>query len=278
MKLCTICGGVLTRNRSVYCSRECFRIGLNAYQRKWRLKRKPLRHGKCVYCGGPYVACQRTQKFCSAECARRVTGAACTKRWYHAHYKPKGRIRSLRCVICGEVFNGPFNSKYCSKRCWRKSPSGKKETARRLEVRRIRYRTDAAYRDRHRRKAVESQMKRYYSDPIIRIKTNLRKRVRILLRNGASGISGLIGCSGSDLRKWLESQFNRWMTWENYGKYWVVDHKIPLAKFNLSDRKQREVACHYTNLQPLTRVKNHEKSDTITDGQLALRIPVTSTH
>jgi hypothetical protein len=49
----------------------------------------------------------------------------------------------------------------------------------------------------------------------------------------------------------MESKFQPGMTWDNRGKEWHIDHIIPLATFNLQDRRQFLVACHYTNLQPL---------------------------
>lgn len=62
------------------------------------------------------------------------------------------------------------------------------------------------------------------------------------------------------------------MNWDNYGTFWVVDHRIPLAAFDLSDVKQAKIACHYTNLQPLTRKKNAEKSDKLVDPQILLPV------
>ena len=51
------------------------------------------------------------------------------------------------------------------------------------------------------------------------------------------------------------------MTWENYGRMgWHMDHIIPLANFDLTDRQQFLEACHYTNLQPLWWQENLMKS------------------
>ncbi|KKL15741.1 hypothetical protein LCGC14_2502560 [marine sediment metagenome] len=50
------------------------------------------------------------------------------------------------------------------------------------------------------------------------------------------------------------------MSWENYGFYgWHIDHIKPLCLFNLSDEKQFNKACHYTNLQPLWAEENLKK-------------------
>jgi len=46
--------------------------------------------------------------------------------------------------------------------------------------------------------------------------------------------------------------------WSHSG--WHIDHIVPLAHFNLSDKEQLMKACHYTNLQPLWAEENFRKS------------------
>jgi len=60
-----------------------------------------------------------------------------------------------------------------------------------------------------------------------------------------------IGCTYEELVVHLEKQFIEVMSWDNYGK-WQIDHIIPLAK---------KGSFHYTNLQPLWKEDNLEKSD-----------------
>ena len=62
--------------------------------------------------------------------------------------------------------------------------------------------------------------------------------------------------SCKECRNYLESKFEDWMTWENYGKYdgspksgWDIDHKIPLSSVNSEEGLIS--LNHYTNLQPL---------------------------
>jgi hypothetical protein len=72
-----------------------------------------------------------------------------------------------------------------------------------------------------------------------------------------------LGCTISELKKHLESKFQLGMTWGNRGKEWHIDHIIPLAQFNLQDRQQFLIACHYTNLQPLWAKDNIVKGKSV---------------
>ncbi len=74
----------------------------------------------------------------------------------------------------------------------------------------------------------------------------------------------LIGCSFGFLRNHLEAQFQPGMTWENRGRQgWHIDHKVPISWFRglLHDPEWQQVACHYTNLQPLWGVENIKKGN-----------------
>jgi len=81
----------------------------------------------------------------------------------------------------------------------------------------------------------------------------------------------LLGCTAAELRKYLESKFESWMTWENYGKRstiksWDIDHIIPCAKFDLQCPVQQHACFHYSNLQPLEHFENIRKRDKIIGG------------
>lgn len=91
-----------------------------------------------------------------------------------------------------------------------------------------------------------------------KLSQNLRNRLRNGIKTG-SFIRDL-GCTIAELKDHLESLFQPGMTWENYGIYgWHVDHKVPLASFDLTDREQFLKACHYSNLQPLWASDNLRK-------------------
>lgn len=66
----------------------------------------------------------------------------------------------------------------------------------------------------------------------------------------------IIGCTKEDFKYYIESKWEYWMNWENYGKYnghfdygWDLDHIIPIS----SAKTEQEIIDlnHYTNFQPL---------------------------
>lgn len=68
---------------------------------------------------------------------------------------------------------------------------------------------------------------------------------------------------------YIESKFESWMTWENYGKYngtinygWDIDHILPLSIAQTEEEIFK--LNHFTNLRPLCSYTNrHVKSDKI---------------
>jgi len=58
----------------------------------------------------------------------------------------------------------------------------------------------------------------------------------------------------------MEAQFDGEMTWDNYGKHWVVDHMTPCKSFDHTNYADVLKCWHYTNLQPLERHANQVKA------------------
>lgn len=72
----------------------------------------------------------------------------------------------------------------------------------------------------------------------------------------------LIGCSFSELRRHLESQFTNGFSWANRSA-WDVDHVIPVSAFLLSDPEEQRWAFNWQNMRPMVRLENQQKSDTL---------------
>lgn len=113
-----------------------------------------------------------------------------------------------------------------------------------------------------RAKHKEYKRERIKSDPIFKLKRTISRRIHHALKDNYKSESTikLLGCTPEEAKKHIESTFEPWMTWENHGFYtWHVDHRIPLASFDLTDPEQLAKACHYTNLQALPAKENLSK-------------------
>lgn len=97
----------------------------------------------------------------------------------------------------------------------------------------------------------------------VHIQTRLTCSLRARFRLKCTKTHILLNCSMDKFKCYLESKFDNTMTWKNYGTYWVIDHVIPLAFFDLSAPQEQYICFHWSNLQPLEKNKNMEKKDKI---------------
>ena len=170
--------------------------------------------------------------------------------------------RSYQCKDCRSLYN--------KRRLFAKT--GREARVPLTKEERRKRQTEAArvYRAEHReevnRRAREGNKARRKVDPGFAIKTQLTNRLGDAVRNGQKAGSGVrdLGCTIEELKAHLESKFQPGMTWDNrghgYGK-WNIDHIMPLAAFDLTNRQHVVLACHYLNLQPLWHEDNMSKGD-----------------
>ena len=94
---------------------------------------------------------------------------------------------------------------------------------------------------------------------------NLRSRLTSLVSGGkkSSHMAELLGCPAEHLRSHLEVQFKGGMTWDNYGKVWHVDHKIPVSAFDVENPAELRTCFHFSNLQPMFADENIRKGGKI---------------
>ena len=101
-----------------------------------------------------------------------------------------------------------------------------------------------------------------------KLNNNMRSRIGTSLKNHSKSRQhweSLVGYTVDQLKKHLEKQFTPEMSWENYGKVWEIDHKIPIAVFNYERPNDIDfrICWSINNLQPLTTFKNRSKQDKI---------------
>lgn len=120
------------------------------------------------------------------------------------------------------------------------------------------------YKQENKKKINLYQNKRYYSDINFKFSRNLRSRFYFALRNNYKHGSAvkMLGCSLEEFKNYFQALFTEGMTWEKVFDGSIhIDHKRPLASFDLSKQEEQEKACHYTNLQPLWAIDNLKKHD-----------------
>jgi hypothetical protein len=94
-----------------------------------------------------------------------------------------------------------------------------------------------------------------------RLKENIRSRINLALKNKSNSSEKLLGCSIEEYIVYLEQQFDQNMNWENYGKYWEIDHKKPISTFDLTKKQEIKECFNYKNTQPLSIDENRKKGN-----------------
>lgn len=147
---------------------------------------------------------------------------------------------------------------------WRTNPDYRKMVVDRRRLHRQNNRDKA-------RAYASSYRKLRRQDPGIRLKQNARSRFWKVMKKvkavqTTDSFNHFIGCSTSFLKQHIEKQFESWMTWDNYGISWQVDHKKPLSHFDLFDPNQARAAFHFSNLKPVSKEYNVSKQDRWVDA------------
>lgn len=115
------------------------------------------------------------------------------------------------------------------------------------------------------KKQYQYNKNRRENDPLYKLTHNIRKNVRnAFKRNGFSKKSKtceILGCTFEEFKQYLESKFEDWMSWSNYGLYngqynygWDIDHIIPVSTATTEEELLK--LNHFSNLQPLCSYTN----------------------
>ena len=92
----------------------------------------------------------------------------------------------------------------------------------------------------------EYYQKRKLVDPLFKLQHNIRTLIRLsIARKGIrknTRTNEILCCSFEEFKLHLESKFEPWMNWDNYGQYngtknygWDIDHIIPTCKATCED-------------------------------------------
>ena len=121
----------------------------------------------------------------------------------------------------------------------------------------------------------EYDKKKLLTCPEYKILKNTRRRVSRMLNekeiSKTTSTIELIGCSISQFKKWLESNFDQHMKWDNYGSYWHIDHVMPCSSFEMENAREQRACFSWENCRPLKGKDNVIKNNKIIQLQLLLQ-------
>ncbi len=116
-----------------------------------------------------------------------------------------------------------------------------------------------------------NERRRKLEDPVYRLRTNISKFVGSKIRKNGS-IQDILPYSIEELKTHLESQFEKWMEWGNWGKYnantwkdnesstwtWQIDHIIPQCQLPYAsvDDENFSKCWALSNLRPRSAKEN----------------------
>ncbi len=187
---------------------------------------------ECKRCGNRSTVPTKRHRYCS-DCRSMAEGTGPSSHYYLSKtHPPKIYGVEVSCGVCGEGFiRRAAAHRFCSPAC--------------LGI--------------HQSRAAK--------EPRNLINNRMRAGMWASIKGKKAGRSWqkLVGYSTADLILHLERQFQRGMTWDNFGD-WHIDHRRPLASFSFTgpDDPEFKEAWALTNLQPLWAQENIAKRARIT--------------
>jgi len=117
---------------------------------------------------------------------------------------------------------------------------------------------------------------RIKNDPLYMVKRSVRNLIKCSLYQRKftknSRTFEILGCSYQEFMEHIESQFEDWMNWDNYGLYngeercgWEYDHIVPISSAQCEEDIIR--LNHYSNIQPLCSYVNRNVKRDIIDWE-----------
>lgn len=112
--------------------------------------------------------------------------------------------------------------------------------------------------------STDFNLNRMKNDTLYKFSSNIRNLIKNSIRSKGyrknTKTEQILGIDIPSFFKYIESKFEPWMNWDNYGDFdgnigkelnhsWSIDHKIPIHTAKDEDEIIR--LNHYTNLQPL---------------------------
>ena len=129
-----------------------------------------------------------------------------------------------------------------------------------------------------------------YKNPSLHLTRNIRALIKTTFTRGiikdiikAKKTVSILCCTFEEFKKHIESQFESWMNWDNYGNVcetlepncsWDLDHILPVSLANTEEEVY--LLNHWSNFQPLCSFKNRniKRDDVLKLSNLELKITI----
>lgn len=112
----------------------------------------------------------------------------------------------------------------------------------------------------YRKEYAREKQKIYRStNPLFKLKQNLRRRINRYIKNKSTSTELILGINYDHFLIYIQNKFTEGMTLEKLGREIHIDHIIPLSSAKTEEELYN--LCHYTNLQPLWAKDNLTKSN-----------------
>jgi len=128
------------------------------------------------------------------------------------------------------------------------------------------------------------------TNPLLHLTRNIRSLIKTTFVRGlvedivkAKKTSAIIGCTFQEFKNHIESQFESWMNWDNYGNVceslepncsWDLDHIVPITLAKTEEEVY--LLNHWSNFQPLcSYVNRNVKRDNVFEvSNIELKITI----
>ena len=171
---------------------------------------------------------------------------------FHKNKAKKGGINS-KCKIC--VLE--YSKKYYKNNTEKKKQLVKNWESKNPERKKINRKNNYIQnKDREIKYSKNYFQEQYNNNPKFKLHHVIRNRIHASIKNKSESSLDILGCNIEYYYFYLESQFTGKMNWENYGKYWEIDHIIPINTFSLDEYKK---AFNYKNTRPLSITENRKR-------------------
>lgn len=180
----------------------------------------------------------------------------------------RGGLKPATCGVCGKSYKarGDGFGKYCSLGCVHESQKMGatvqcRECGKNIYVPKSRKDGDRGI---YCSKECANKARTLYSPAQLKLSSRIRGGIIKSIKRGSKAgrrWESLVGFTVEQLMTHLEKKFTSEMSWENYGTYWHIDHKTPIAVFNFNRPEDIDFRLCWSikNLQPLEAKENMSK-------------------